>query len=106
MNDMTSQHEPPAQQAASYDPDRLLDEVAKTLGAPNDIALSQKLNISRTVLRHIRLRQLSITPSFLMWLHDATGMQIQKLRTLLGDRRKRLRASGQYSPRTTSGGNA
>lgn len=105
MNDPTSPHHPPEQQTASYDPDRLLDEVAKTLGAANDIALSQKLNISRTVLRHIRLRQLSITASFLMWLHDATGMQIQKMRGLLGDRRKRVRASGQYPYRTTSGGN-
>lgn len=88
----------PAAQASPYDPNRLLDAVANTLGVASDNALSQKLNISRNVLRHIRLRHLSITPSFLMWLHEATGLQIQKLRDLLGDRRRRVRASGQYRP--------
>lgn len=106
MKDLTSPDRPDLQQTTSYDPDRLLDEIAKTLGAANDAALSQKLNISRTVVRQLRLRHLSITPSFLMWLHEASGVQIQKLRDLLGDRRKRVRPSGQYCFGASSGRSA
>lgn len=102
MNNMRSSHHLQTQHVPAYDPDRLLNEVAKELGAADDAALSKKLNISRAVLSHIRRRHLSVTPSFLMWLHEATGMQIQKLRDLLGDRRRRVRASGQYRFGTSS----
>jgi transcriptional regulator with XRE-family HTH domain len=75
----------------TYDPDRLLDAVSEKLETKNDAALAQKLNIARTVLGAIRKKKMPVTASLLLWIHQETGIKIDELRELMGDRRAKLR---------------
>lgn len=76
-----------------YDPDRLLDTLLQRLGLNSDGALSRKLKVAESVIRNIRSRQFPISGSLLLWMHEASGMRIDELRRLLGDRRTKSRLS-------------
>lgn len=75
----------------TYDPNRLLDLAAQSIGARNDSVLAQRLRVARSVIHGIRSQAIPVTPSFLLWLHDASGMSIDELRSVLGDQRHRIR---------------
>ncbi|MDP3841863.1 MAG: hypothetical protein Q8Q81_04605 [Oxalobacteraceae bacterium] len=76
-----------------YDPNRLLDAVLKKMCWDNDATLARKLNVHANVIHRIRSGTLPLGASMLMWMQEATGMSIDELRQLMGDRRSRLRLS-------------
>ena len=77
--------------AALYNPNRLLDALLQRLRLRNDNALSRRLNVARSVLRRIREGHLPVCASLLLWMEEASGISVDELRSLLGDRRARLR---------------
>ncbi|HEV2610152.1 MAG TPA: hypothetical protein VGU61_07780 [Noviherbaspirillum sp.] len=85
--------------AGPYNPDRLLDTLVEKLDVDNDTELARKLKVARPILEMIRRRELGVSASMLMWMHEASGMAIRDLRTLLGDRRGRYRPlrAGDYA---------
>lgn len=78
---------------SGYDPDRLLDSLMQRLGLNSDKELSGKLNISPKLLHKIRSRDLTISPSMLLWMAECAQTSSDELRSILGDRRARLRPS-------------
>ncbi|WP_038486949.1 hypothetical protein [Collimonas arenae] len=85
------------EEAASYDPDRLLDTLIAKLKLKTDTALSQALGVAPPVISNIRHRRLSVGATLLISMHEVTGLSIGELRTLMGDRRKKIRTSGTQS---------
>ncbi|WP_038485423.1 hypothetical protein [Collimonas arenae] len=84
-------------EAATYDPDRLLDTLIAKLKLKNDAALSRALGVAPPVMSKIRHRRLSVGPTLLISMHEVSDMTIAELRTLMGDRRKKIRTSGTQS---------
>lgn len=81
----------------TYDPSRLLDAMLTKMAWKNDAVLAQKLNVHNNVIPRIRSGALPLTTSMLLWMQDATGIGIDELRQLMGDRRAKLRVSGTYN---------
>lgn len=82
-------HEPT--QHSTYDPNRLLNSICQHLGLQSDGALSRKMKVARNVIRDIRERRVPVAASILVLMHEVTGISIDELRFLMGDRRARLR---------------
>ncbi|WP_420475760.1 hypothetical protein [Noviherbaspirillum sp. ST9] len=78
---------------SSYDPNKLLNIVNARLGVSSDGALSKKLKVARKLIGDIRARRVQVGGSLLMLMHEATGISIEELRRLMGDRRARCRLS-------------
>lgn len=76
-----------------YDPNLLLDAVLKKMQWENDVTLARKLKVHINVIHRIRCKTLPLGASMLMWMQEATGVSIDELRQLMGDRRTRLRFS-------------
>ncbi|MGV8898061.1 MAG: hypothetical protein ACOH2B_02285 [Burkholderiaceae bacterium] len=81
----------------TYDPNRLLDALLTKMQWKNDAVMAQKLNVHNNVIPRIRTRILPLTTSMLLWMQDATGIGIDELRQLMGDRRAKLRVSCTYN---------
>lgn len=79
--------------SSKYDPNRLLNTLMERLGLSGDKELSQRLNISTKVLRKIRTGELTISASMLLWMAECAQTTIEELRSILGDRRRKLRLS-------------
>ena len=77
-----------------YEPNRLLDAIAAALGTAGDKKLAAKLGLSPHVLAGLRNRRLPVTATMLLKMHEETGLPVESLRRLLGDRRHRLRVTG------------
>ncbi|WP_194722231.1 hypothetical protein [Noviherbaspirillum malthae] len=78
---------------SKYDPNRLLNALMERLGIAGDKELSQRLNVSAKVLQKIRTGELTISASMLLWMAECAQTTIEDLRSILGDRRKKLRLS-------------
>ncbi len=76
---------------ADYDPNNLLDALIAELGVKNDAALSRELGLAPPVISKIRHRKLAVGAALLIRMHDASGLTIEALRSLMGDRRKKFR---------------
>ena len=74
-----------------YDPAALLDALAKRLQLNNDHALSRKLKVTQQVISNIRRGTFPVGASMLLWMHEASGISIDELRRLMGDRRATCR---------------
>jgi transcriptional regulator with XRE-family HTH domain len=74
-----------------YDPAALLDALVKRLQLNSDHALSRKLKVTRQIIANIRSGTLPIGASMLLWMHEASGISIDELRHLMGDRRATCR---------------
>jgi hypothetical protein len=74
-----------------YNPAALLDALAQRLQLNGDHALSRKLKVAKHVLANIRRGTLPICASMLLWMHEASGISIDELRRLMGDRRATCR---------------
>jgi len=74
-----------------YDPDRLLDALSDRLALDDDAQLACRLKVARPVLTMIRRRELAVSAPMLSWMHAASGMPVEQLRLLLGERRGRGR---------------
>jgi len=83
-----------------YDPNHLLNALIAHLGLSNDGALSRKLKVATDVISNIRDGRLQVCGSMLMWMHEATGISIEELRRLMGDRRAKCRLSYSIQSRT------
>jgi hypothetical protein len=77
--------------AGKYDPNHLLNCLIKIIGVTNDAGLARKLKVSERIIIMMRERKISISASMMMWLHEASGLTIEQLRNLLGDRRAKHR---------------
>lgn len=86
----------------NYDPNHLLDTLMQHLGIDNDGALSRRLKIAREVIGNIRRGTVPVCASMLLWMQEASGIDVTELRRLLGDRRAkyRLHISIQQRPTT------
>ena len=79
--------------SSPYNPHKLLNTVIARLGVTSDTALSRKLKVARSVISDIRDGRVQVGGSMLLWMHEATGLSIDELRRLLGDRRAKCRLS-------------
>jgi len=89
----------PATTAAAYDPNLLLDALMHHLGIDSDGALSRRLKVARDVIRSIRQGTMPVCASMLMWMQEATGIGIDELRRIMGDRRGKCRLGFSIQPR-------
>jgi|SRR4051812_23960541 len=85
--EFSTQHQVPK----DYNPNHLLDTLLQTLHLRNDGALSRKLKVATTVIKNIRHGKIPVAASMLIWMHEATGISIEELRRLMGDRRASFR---------------
>lgn len=84
---------------SSYNPNKLLNTINARLGLSSDGALSHKLKVARNVIGDIRAGRLQVGGSMLLWMHEATGLSIDELRRLMGDRRAKCRLNVVLIPR-------
>ena len=85
-----------------YDPNRLLNTIRQHLKLESDSALSRKLKIAANVIKNIRAGSVPVCGSMLLWMQEATGIGIDELRRLLGDRRATFRLRYSLSARAAS----
>lgn len=88
-----------AANSSTYNPNKLLNTVNARLGLASDNALSRKLKVARNVIGDIRAGRIQVCGSMLLWMHEATGLSIDELRRLLGDRRAKCRLNVLLIPR-------
>lgn len=74
-----------------YRPDRLLSELATRLQIYSDAELAKVLRVTKSVVREIRQSTLPIGGSMLMWMSEVSAIGIDELRSMMGDRRARIR---------------
>lgn len=75
----------------TYDPNHLLNVVMHRLGFTNDGALARHLKIACAVIQNIRSGRTPMTATITLLLHHATGISVEELRALMGDRRAKFR---------------
>ena len=87
----------------AYDPNNLLDTLIDKLHLKNDAALSRALEVAPPVISKIRHRRLPVGASLLIRMHEVSDLSIRELRTLMGDRREKVRISDkQFKPKQAS----
>jgi len=74
-----------------YDPSRLLDVLRDRLRLSSDQALAQHLVISPKTLEKIRSGQLQLSATLLLYLAERAATNMEELRSIVGDRRRKLR---------------
>jgi len=77
----------------TYNPNHLLDALMQHLGISSDGALSRRLKIARDVIANIRRGTVPVCASMLLWMQEASGIDVNELRRLMGDRRAKYRLS-------------
>lgn len=82
-----------------YNPGNLLNTLLQKLGLKNDAALSRKLEIAPPVISKVRTLRLPVGASLLIRMHEETGLSIQDLRALMGDRRTKFSAIPDHQMR-------
>jgi plasmid maintenance system antidote protein VapI len=91
----------------TYNPNHLLDALLKNMQLKNDAALSRLLEVAPPVISKIRHHRLPVSASVLLRMHETTGMSINDLRFLMGDRRNKYRLSdAQGRPKLREGAEA
>jgi F0F1-type ATP synthase beta subunit len=76
-----------------YDPNHLLDHVVRHLNLKNDAALSRALEVAPPVISKIRHARLPVGGAILLRMHETTGLSLEALRSMMGDRRRKFRIS-------------
>lgn len=89
----------PAATTAAYDPNLLLDTLMHHLGIDSDGALSRRLKVARDVIRSIRQGTIPVCASMLLWMQEASGIGINELRRIMGDRRRKCRLGFSIQPK-------
>lgn len=74
-----------------YDPSRLFDLLRQRLQLHSDKALAKALQIAPPLLARLRHRGLPMSGSLLLRIQDVSGIAVDELRRVLGDRRRRMR---------------
>lgn len=81
-----------------YDPSRLLAALARELKIDTDRKLAKTLGFSAGIIAGLRAGRLSITATMYLQIQEKSGLPLQALQALSGDRRRRLRPSGTRAP--------
>jgi hypothetical protein len=89
----------------SYDPNHLLDVVMYHLGLKSDGALALHLKLARAVIHNIRARRTPVSATITLLLHHATGLSVDDLRALMGDRRAKFRLATCHASTRGHGNN-
>lgn len=76
-----------------YNPRKLLDALVKRMQLKNYAALARALEVAPPVISKILHRRLPVGASTLIRMHEVSDISITELRELMGDRRKKYRAS-------------
>ena len=76
---------------STYDPNYLLTSLIGKLRLKNDAALARALHVGPPVISRIRHRRLPVGASLLMRMRELSGLTIEDLRVLMGDRRNKFR---------------
>jgi DNA-binding transcriptional regulator YdaS (Cro superfamily) len=63
----------------------LLDALIEQLRLENDLALARALKVAPYIITMMREGRLTVSASMLLWIHDATGIALQRLRQLAED---------------------
>lgn len=93
-------HDDNLTEPVTYDPCRLLDSLIEKLQLKSDAALSRALEVGPPIISKIRCRRMPVTASLLIRMHEISGLTIEELRSLMGDRRGKFRISDkQFKPK-------
>ena len=79
----------------NFNPNDLFDALAKRLQLTSDYALSKRLSLARPVVANIRQGRIPLAASLLLAIQQQTGISIDELRRLMGDRRAKFRLACQ-----------
>lgn len=83
--------EPVQVKSGSYDPNLMLDEIMRRLQLKNDAALARLASLGPATISKIRHGRAPISASILIRFHEAFGISINEMRSLMGDRRTQFR---------------
>lgn len=67
-----------------YSPEDLLSSLEERFNLKNDAHLARALRVAPPYISKIRNRHLPVSDAFLIRLHDATGLPINELRSMMG----------------------
>jgi len=82
-----------------YNPGRLLDTLIDLLNLKNDAALSRLLQVAPPTISKIRHGKTDVGAPLLVRMHELSNLPVRELRTLMGDRRAKMRTRGKrYKP--------
>lgn len=76
---------------STYDPNVLLNAIIDRLGLKDDNALARQIRLTLSLINNIRAGKTPVTATLMLMLHHASGISIDDLRRLAGDRRARFR---------------
>ncbi|GJI94033.1 hypothetical protein RugamoR57_07510 [Duganella caerulea] len=76
-----------------YDPNLLFNALLERLRLKNDAALSRALEVGPPLISKVRRAKLPLSSSFLIRIHEVSGLEIGELRKLMGERRAKVRVS-------------
>lgn len=83
-------------QTARYDPSHLLDCIAHKLATVNDKQLANIIGVNSSTISKIRTGRSPVSAAFLIRVNELTGLEIEALRSAMGDRRKNFRINEVY----------
>lgn len=66
-----------------YSPEKLLDVLLDRFKLKNDAALARALQLPPTVVSKLRSKSSNLSAAVLLRLHDATGLSINDIRSLM-----------------------
>ena len=75
----------------TYDPNKLIDAVTQKLALKNDAAVARALKVETPIIEKVRSNSLPLGGYLLMRLREVTGMSLNDLQGLMGDRRRKFR---------------
>jgi hypothetical protein len=81
------------EEEVEYMPSRVFDLICKQYELKTDKQLAQLLGIGSPQTCRVRHRLQPLSGELLIRIHEVTGLQIQELKVLMGDRRGRHRPS-------------
>ena len=76
-----------------FEPNRLLDRLCQELKVRSDKQLARKLGLAPDVVADLRRRRVPVTATMLLTMQEVSGVPVDTLRALMGDRRRRFRVS-------------
>lgn len=83
-------------QPLTYDPNHLLNVVMHRLELTSDCALARHLKLAHTVIKNIRSGRTPVSATITLLIHHATGISVDDLRALMGDRRAKFRLATRH----------
>ncbi len=72
----------------TYRPDLLVDQLINRLGVRTCSGLARRLAVSPSMISKVRNARSPVTAELLLLMHDASGIPIRELRSMMGDTRQ------------------